>query len=117
MRCQIFGLTLALAAGAAFAQPINENRPGRTIQCIDVGGHLLPAVCQAPGSRLDRREFICTCPSGGERVEVAVCARGQREPPEGRALFKARSQAMRDGSLIGDKVGDRPICVAPRGRP
>ena len=117
MRLQILSFTLALAAGAAFAQPINENPPTRTIQCVDVGGQLIPAVCQAPASRLDQREYICTCPNGGQRVDVAICAKGEREPPEGRALNRARNEAIRDGSMVGDKVGDRPICVAPRGRP
>ena len=105
---------LALAA-AAQAQPINENPPIRTIQCIEAGGRLIPAVCHVPGSRLDTREFICTCPAGGERVEVAICAEGQTPPPEGRALVSARREGLKDDrSLIGDTVNGRPICVAPR---
>lgn len=105
---------LALA-GAAQAQPINENPPSRTIQCIDVGGHLVPAVCQVPGSRVDQREFICVCPAGGRRVEVAICGPGQTPPPEGLALIRARRDALRgDDSLIGDTLEGRPICVAPR---
>ena len=116
MRLHIFGLALALAAGASFAQPINENPPTRTIQCIEVGGQLIPPVCDVPASRLDSREYICTCINGGQRVDVAICPKGQAAPPEGRALDRARATAAKDGSLIGDKVGDRPICVAPRGR-
>lgn len=111
-----FAIVAPLAiAGAAYAQPINENPPTRTIQCIEVGGRLIPAVCHVPGSRLDTREFICTCPAGGERVEVAICAEGQEPPPEGRALINARRQGLKDDhSLIGDTVDGRPICVAPR---
>jgi hypothetical protein len=47
-------------------------------------------------------------------VEVAVCAKGQKAPAESRVLNIARSEAVRDGSLIGDTVGGRPICAAPR---
>jgi hypothetical protein len=115
MRALVFLLPLTLA-GAAYAQPISENPPTKTIQCIDVGGQLIPPVCRVPGSRLDPREDICTCPDGGQRIEVAVCAKGQTPPPESKALNIARRDAVRDGTLLGDKLGDRPICVAPRNR-
>ena len=114
MRLHLFAVLIAASGGAAAAQPLGENPPRSTIQCIEVGGQQIPAVCKAPGSRLDAREDICTCPGGGLRVEVAVCAAGQTPPPEGKALNVARREAARDGSLIGDKLGDRPICVAPR---
>jgi hypothetical protein len=114
MRIQSLTLALALAAGAAAAQPISENPPTKSIQCIEVGGQSIPAVCRVPGSRLDPREDICTCPIGGQRVEVAVCGKGQTPPPEGRALNIARRAAARDGSLLGDTIDGRPICVAPR---
>ena len=113
MRAILILLSLTLA-GAAAAQPPGENPPTRTIQCIEAGGQSIPPVCRVPGSRLDAREDICTCPIGGLRVDVAVCAKGQTPPPEGRALNIARRTAARDGTLIGDTVGDRPICVAPR---
>lgn len=114
MRLQMLGLALALAAGAASAQPISENPPTKTIQCIEVGGQSIPPVCQVPGSRLDPREYICTCPNGGQRVEASVCAKGQKPPPESKALDIARRLGIKDGTLVGDKVGDHPICVAPR---
>lgn len=114
MRLHTLGFALALAAGAAHAQPINENPPTKTIQCIDVGGQLIPATCQVPGSRLDPREYICTCPNGGQRVDVAVCAKGQKPPPESLALNIARREGIRDGTLVGDTVKGQAICVAPR---
>lgn len=114
MRLQILSLSLALAAGAAFAQPINENPPTTTIQCIEVGGQIIPPVCRVPGSRLDLREDICTCPAGGQRVDVAICAKGQQPPPESRKMNVARREAVRDGSLIGDTFEGQPICVEPR---
>lgn len=114
MRALVFLIPLMLAAAAAAAQPISENPPTKTIQCIDVGGQSIPPVCKVPGSRLDPREDICTCPNGGQRIEVAVCAKGQKPPPEGRALNAARTAAARDGTLIGDTVAGQPICVAPR---
>jgi len=116
MRLQLVTLALALAVGAAAsAQPINENPPTRTIQCIDVGGDMVPATCLAPASRLDKREYICTCIDGGQRTEVSICAKGEKPPPEGRALDRARRDGMRDGTLVGDMIGDRRICAAPRG--
>lgn len=103
-------------AGVAHAQPIAENPPTKTIQCLEVSGRSIPPVCRVPGSRLDPREDLCTCPEGGQRIEVAVCAKGQRQPPEGRALNLARREAMRDGSLLGDLFAGQPICVTPRNR-
>jgi hypothetical protein len=114
MRIQTFGLAMALAAGAASAQPISENPPTKTIQCIESGGVLIPAVCNVPASRLDPREYICTCPTGGLRVEVAICGKGQTPPAEGKALDNARAVGIKDGSLLGDTVNGKPICVAPR---
>ncbi|HET6971497.1 MAG TPA: hypothetical protein VFH92_10265 [Phenylobacterium sp.] len=114
MRVLFLTAALLALAGAAAAQPIGENPPTRTIQCIDVGGQQIPPVCQVPGSRLDLREDICTCPNGGQRIDVAVCAKGQQPPPEGRALNRARSGALRTGTLIGATFRGQPICVAPR---
>jgi len=115
MRALALLIPIALAGGGV-AQPIGESPPTRTIQCIEVSGQSIPPVCKVPGSRLDPREDICTCPNGGQRIEVAICAKGQAPPPEGRALNLARRDGARDGTLLGDKLGDRPICVAPRNR-
>ena len=71
-------------------------------------------MCDVPASRLDSREYICTCPNGGQRVEASICPKGVKPPPEGRALDIARRLGIKDGTLVGDKVGDRLICVAPR---
>ncbi|WP_293904430.1 hypothetical protein [Phenylobacterium sp.] len=114
MRIALIVLAPLALAGAALAQPLSPNPPKTTIQCIEGGGQLIPPVCDVPASRLDNREYICTCPNGGQRVDVSICARGQIPPPEGKALNIARSTAIKDGSLVGDKLGDRPICVAPR---
>jgi hypothetical protein len=105
---------LALAGGAAMAQPISENPPTKTIQCIEVGGQSIPPSCRVPASRLDKREDICTCPAGGQRVEVAVCAKGETPPAESKALNIVRRTAARDGTLVGDTIEGRRICVAPR---
>lgn len=114
--------TLYLAAAAlimatpAAAQSM-DNPPTWTIQCIEVAGRSAPAVCRVPGSRVDQREDICTCPDGGQRVEVPICAKGVRPPPENLALERFRSKAARDGSLMGDMFEGRQVCVAPRGPP
>jgi hypothetical protein len=113
MRVQLIA-ALALAAGAAQAQPVSERPPTWTIQCIDVSGATEPARCNVPPSRVDQSEFICTCPAGGMRTRVPICAPGQKPPAENVALNRVRREASRDGSLEGDRVGDRPICVAPR---
>lgn len=113
MRVQLIAV-LALAAGAAQAQPVSERPPTWTIQCIDVSGDTVPAVCRVPASRVDQSEFICTCPAGGMRTRVPICAAGQKPPAENVALNRVRKQASRDGTLEGDRVEGRPICVAPR---
>ena len=107
-------LGLALCAGAAQAQPINENPPTSTIMCLDVGGRSLPVRCNVPGSRLDQREYICLCDEG-QRVAVSICPAGVKAPPEGLALMRARREAVRErSSLIGATFEGRPMCVAPR---
>ena len=116
MRTLILSALFATSAGLAAAQPLNENPPTWTIQCIEVGGQAIAPVCKTPASRLDLTEDICLCPAGGTQVKVAICAKGQTPPPEGKALDIARQQNFRDGSLIGDTVDGRPICVAPRRR-
>ena len=114
MRAALAALAPLVLASASVAQPISENPPTTTIQCIEVGGQSIPPTCNVPGSRLDVREDICTCPAGGLRVDVAVCAKDEKPPPESKALNIARREGVRDGSLIGDKIGDQRICVAPR---
>jgi hypothetical protein len=109
----LFACAVALAAGAAQAQPVGPNPPTSTIICLDVGGQSLPAVCDVPAGRLDKRENICTCPRG-MRTEVAICPPGVDAPPESRALERARRDAVRKGSLIGATWQGRPMCVAPR---
>jgi hypothetical protein len=117
MRIQTLTLLAAFAlAGAASAQPANENPPSKTIQCIEVGGQQIPPVCDVPASRIESREYICICPAGGQRVDVAVCAKGQKPPAESKALNVVRREASRDGSLVGDTINGQPICAAPRNR-
>lgn len=104
---------LAAASGPALAASnMATNPPRQTSICLDVSGQTLPVVCRGPASRLDKREDICQCPEG-RRVDVAVCAPGQKAPPDGLALDKVRRLAAKDGSLIGDTFEGRPICVEP----
>jgi len=116
MKTAIFSLAaaLSLCAGLAVAQPVNENPPTSTILCLDVSGRILPATCQVPGSRLDPREDICTCPLGGERVTTPICPKGVRPPAESAAYEKARHAAISHGSLVGATYEGKPMCVAPR---
>ena len=103
----------ALAAPALAQAPLNQNPPRETIVCLDVSGRSLPAVCKAPGDRLDPREDFCLCPEG-RRVTAPVCGPGEKPPAESRAFEAARRGAAEDGSLMGDLFEDKPMCVAPR---
>jgi hypothetical protein len=114
MRIPVLALLAGLAAGAVQAQPASERPPTWTIQCIDVSGDIVPARCDVPASRVDPTEFHCSCHAGGMRTKVPICPPGVTPPPENVALNRARREASRDGSLEGDKVGERPICAAPR---
>lgn len=109
--CALAGFALATAAQAQ--APLNQNPPRQTEICLDVNGDILPVVCQAPASRLDKREDICMCPQG-VRTEVAVCGPGESPPADTKALNAIRRDASRDGSLMGDLFEGKPICVAPR---
>ena len=111
----VAGLALGLSAGVALAQPgSSDNPPKTTILCLDVSGKSLPATCKVPGSRLDAREDICTCPLGGERVTTDVCPKGVRPPAESAAYEKARHAAVSRGSLVGAMYEGKPMCVAAR---
>lgn len=112
---------LALIAGAAQAQapraPISQNPPVKTTLCLDVSGAIIPPVCHRPGSRVDQREDICLCSAGGTQVDAPVCATDEKPPAESRAFEKARRDAARDGSLIGDSWEGQRMCVdLSRGR-
>ncbi len=107
-------LTLALVLTALAAAPTWAalTAPGdRTIQCISSGGQLIPKSCDVADGKLPGRERICTCPLGGVRVEVAICAKGQQPPGESKALNVARRTGGRDGSLVGDTVNGKPVCA------
>jgi hypothetical protein len=107
-------LPLALLATAASAQRSDPGRPITTIQCIDVSGRIIPARCDVPAGRLDKSEYICVCLAGGDRVEVPICAKGEKPPPESARFERLRRQVSRDGSLAGDSFEGRPICAQPR---
>ncbi|MDO8380258.1 hypothetical protein [Phenylobacterium sp.] len=108
----IAALALAGSAGAALAGPMSNPPTERTI-CIDVGGQSLPVVCRVPASRLDKREDFCLCHQGA-RVIAPVCGPGQKAPAENLAYERARRDAARDGSLLGDLYRGQPMCVAAR---
>src|SRR5205085_8391668 len=102
-----------VAAGPALAEA-EHGKPATTVQCIEVSGREIPALCRVPGSRIDQGEHICTCPAGGLRVEVPVCAKGERPPAESAAYERWRNQADRDGTLVGDRFEGRAVCADPR---
>lgn len=114
MRVPLLALLAGLAAGTVQAQPVSERPPTWTIQCVDVSGALEPTVCKVPPSRVDATEFICSCPRGGMRTRVPICAAGDEPPPEKVALNRVRREASRDGTLEGDLFEGRQICARPR---
>jgi hypothetical protein len=109
---------LALVAGAAQAQPaMSQNPPTKTTLCLDVSGAIIPPVCHRPASRVDQREDICLCSAGGTQVDAPVCAAGEKPPAESRVFERARRDAARDGSLMGDTWEGQRMCVdLSRGR-
>lgn len=110
----IAAVALAASASLASAQaPLSENPPTETVICLDVNGQTLPVTCTVPSSRLDQREDMCMCREG-TRTPVSICPAGVRAPAETRAFEKARREAGRDGTLIGDLFEGQPMCVAPR---
>ncbi len=113
MRLSTLGLVIVGLTGATvLAQPAVQSPSARTIQCVAPGGQLIPKSCDVADGRLPGRERMCTCPSGGVRVEVAACARGQHPPGESKALNIARRTGARDGTLVGDTVNGKPICAS-----
>ena len=107
-------LPLLLLASGAAAQSSDLRNPTETIQCIDVSGRIIPARCNVPGSRLDKSEYICLCPAGGDRVKVPVCANREKPPPESAAFERLRRKVSRDGTLVGDSFEGRRICAEQR---
>jgi hypothetical protein len=105
---------LALCAGSAGAQSFDGST---TILCLDVSGKNLPPTCHSgTASRLEKREDICTCPMGGDRVTVPVCPEGVKPPAESAAYEKARHAAVTKGSLVGQTYQGKPMCVIGRNR-
>jgi hypothetical protein len=111
MRQLIVAASAALFAGGAGAAP-GVATPATTTQCVEVSGRAIPATCTTPASRLDKREYICICPAGGQRVTVPVCGEGESPPPESARLNVVRREASRDGALVGDTFEGHQICVA-----
>lgn len=114
IRTALIALALTASAGAALAQaPLSQNPPTQTVICLDVSGQTLPASCQVPASRLDKREDICLC-RAGTMVDAPICPPGVKPPVENLAYTKARKAAAKDGSLLGDLYEGKPMCVAGR---
>jgi hypothetical protein len=106
-----FAPVLILAALAfAPAAAADNHKPRTRIICIDVGGQSLPAVCRRVGGRLERASEVCSCPEG-RPVEAPLCGPGERAPEETLAFERARRDAARDGTLVGDRQNGRSFCI------
>lgn len=116
MRTLFIAAATLLAFGASStvnASPDSATHPKMGIMCLDVGGESRPPVCRGSSSRIDQGYDICQCETA-QRVEVPVCAKGERPITENRAYELARKDAARDGSLVGDRYEGRQMCVRPR---
>ena len=99
-------LTLAGSAGAQPQQAVREV-------CIGAGGRSELIACSADGGRIAATEHACQCPVSASKVVVPVCPEGVRPPVESLAYERARQEAARDGSLVGDTFHGAPMCIAP----
>jgi len=106
-------IVAAIALGAAGAPGSSPLNPVTRTICLDVGGELRPAYCQASASRLDQREDICLC-RNAQKVTAPVCDPGEKPVSETRTFEKARKLAAQDGSLIGDSFEGRRMCIRAR---
>jgi hypothetical protein len=107
-------MAAAALAGSAQAQLSRDSTPPTlTDICLDVSGGRLPIVCDVPSSRLDKHEHFCRCPRG-TKIDAPVCGPGETPPGESAAFERARRQAARDGSLVGDAYEGRAMCERPR---
>jgi hypothetical protein len=104
---------MALACGAASAQPA---KPKTTVICLDVSGGRLPAVCNVPGSMIDKSEYLCRCAGVGMPTDVEICPAGVKAPAESLELDRARYAAVKEKhfSLVGVAFKGRPMCVEAR---
>ena len=76
--------------------------------CLETNGAESPAVCQRGDVWHDAD--LCTCKSG-MRFKIAVCAPGQKPPPDSVAVDRARRDAMKSGTLEGANYNGHPMCV------
>lgn len=109
----LFLAALAIGGASGAAPAATPLHPSTRIICLDVGGELRPAVCRASSSRLDQSDSICIC-ENAQRVEAPVCDRGEKPLSESRTYERARKDAARDGSLVGDTFQGRRMCVRAR---
>lgn len=105
---------LTFGAAANASPPTGDDpRPKTGVLCLDVGGATRPAVCRGAGGRLEDDYDICQC-ENAQRVEAPLCDQGERPISENVAYERARKEAARDGSLVGDLYEGRQMCVRPR---
>lgn len=112
-------LLISAAALLTFGTAANASPPGAPtapktgVLCLDVSGASRPAVCKGAGGRLENDYDICLC-ENAQRVEAPLCGKGEQPITENVAYERARKEAARDGSLVGDLYEGRPMCVRAR---
>ena len=104
---------LASLAGAAIASPRGEDgKPGGLgWACLEPSGASRGAICDR--SLNNSGPDFCRCPPLTTKVRAEVCDPREPKPAESPAFERARREAARDGSLIGDTFEGRRMCVRP----
>jgi hypothetical protein len=98
-------------AGAAMAQPETGKPGGLTAICLEPSGASRGAICDR--SLNSSGPDFCRCEGATTKVKAEVCDPGEAKPPESAEFERARREAARDGSLVGDRYGDLRMCVRP----
>lgn len=102
--------TLALS-GAAIAQAPDGKPGGLGWVCIEPSGASRGAICDRTLN--SSGDDFCRCPPLTTKVRAEVCDPGEAKPPESPEFERARREAARDGSLVGDVYDGRRMCVRP----
>jgi len=100
-------LGLISLSGVAIAGASQDERV--TYMCLEPSGASRPAVCDRVLNTSG--DDFCRCPPLTTKVRAEFCADGETPPGQSAAFERARREAARDGSLIGDEYDGRRMCA------
>ncbi len=112
MRNLMFAAAIGAMALAGSAASQDEGKPGGLgWVCLDTGGAARGAVCDRNLNHSS--PDFCRCPPLTDKVRAEVCDPNEPKPAESAAFERARKDAARDGSLVGDTYEGMRMCVRP----